>query len=303
MRVISLSLILAAAAGASAQAQTVGPLSNASFETRNPFSGSGEPTGWHNLSNPNQAKRRTNTDGQFPTVTARTGLACVEIDTPGNGDFRGWTTDTLNFAAPGFPYYDPAYDWAGGDIVVTGWYMIPADSPIVGDYAAIKLNVKRNNQDYDSLDTFFNGPRVQGHTNGQWVQYSVTWTQASIHEGVNYNDTFGCGGTGAPGSGCFPGGLPPYPNHCKITIGRFGFNTPASSGVIFWDDITFAQVVPGCPADFNGDTAVDFFDYDDFVTCFEGGACPPGKTADFNNDTAVDFFDYDDFVNAFETPC
>ncbi len=59
----------------------------------------------------------------------------------------------------------------------------------------------------------------------------------------------------------------------------------------------------GCPADFNGDTAVDFFDYDDFVTCFEGGACPPGKTADFNGDTAVDFFDYDDFVVAFETPC
>ncbi len=60
---------------------------------------------------------------------------------------------------------------------------------------------------------------------------------------------------------------------------------------------------PHCPADFNDDTAVDFFDYDDFVTCFEGGACPPGKTADFNNDTAVDFFDYDDFVVAFETPC
>ncbi len=58
-----------------------------------------------------------------------------------------------------------------------------------------------------------------------------------------------------------------------------------------------------CPADFNGDTAVDFFDYDDFVTCFEGGTCPPGTTADFNNDTAVDFFDYDDFVMAFEAGC
>ncbi len=58
-----------------------------------------------------------------------------------------------------------------------------------------------------------------------------------------------------------------------------------------------------CPGDFNDDGAVDFFDYDDFVTCFEGGACPPGKTADFNHDTAVDFFDYDDFVAAFEAPC
>jgi|CXWL01.1.fsa_nt_gi hypothetical protein len=58
-----------------------------------------------------------------------------------------------------------------------------------------------------------------------------------------------------------------------------------------------------CPADFNGDGSVDFFDYDDFVTCFEGGACPPGRSADFNGDGSVDFFDYDDFVIAFETPC
>jgi hypothetical protein len=59
----------------------------------------------------------------------------------------------------------------------------------------------------------------------------------------------------------------------------------------------------GCPADFNDDGTVDFFDYDDFVQCFEGGACPPGQTADFNDDGSVDFFDYDDFVLAFETPC
>ncbi len=58
-----------------------------------------------------------------------------------------------------------------------------------------------------------------------------------------------------------------------------------------------------CAADFNFDGAVDFFDYDDFVACFEGGACPAGHSADFNADTAVDFFDYDDFVSAFEAPC
>ncbi len=58
-----------------------------------------------------------------------------------------------------------------------------------------------------------------------------------------------------------------------------------------------------CPADFDGDGTVDFFDYDAFVVCFEGGACPDGKTADFDNDGTVDFFDYDAFVQAFETPC
>ncbi len=58
-----------------------------------------------------------------------------------------------------------------------------------------------------------------------------------------------------------------------------------------------------CPADFNQDGVVDFFDYDDFILCFEGTVCPPGTTADFNGDTAIDFFDYDDFIAAFSLPC
>jgi len=58
-----------------------------------------------------------------------------------------------------------------------------------------------------------------------------------------------------------------------------------------------------CPADFNRDGFLDFFDYDDFVTCFETGGCGGGGSADFNGDGFVDFFDYDDFVSAFETGC
>jgi hypothetical protein len=57
-----------------------------------------------------------------------------------------------------------------------------------------------------------------------------------------------------------------------------------------------------CPADFNGDCFLDFFDYDAFVACFETEVCG-GNTADFNGDGFVDFFDYDDFVNAFEAGC
>ena len=59
----------------------------------------------------------------------------------------------------------------------------------------------------------------------------------------------------------------------------------------------------GCVADFNGDGFIDFFDYDDYVNCFETGTCPPGRSADINGDDFVDFFDYDDYVNAFETGC
>jgi hypothetical protein len=57
---------------------------------------------------------------------------------------------------------------------------------------------------------------------------------------------------------------------------------------------------PSCPsADFNGDGFVDFFDYDDFVACFEGAGAP-GCNADFNGDAFIDFFDYDAYVFAFE---
>lgn len=58
-----------------------------------------------------------------------------------------------------------------------------------------------------------------------------------------------------------------------------------------------------CPADFNGDTFVDFFDYAAYLACFESGVCPEGRQADFNGDGFVDFFDYGDFVAAFSAGC
>jgi hypothetical protein len=58
-------------------------------------------------------------------------------------------------------------------------------------------------------------------------------------------------------------------------------------------------LVPPCPADFNHDGYLDFFDFDDFVAAFESG----DPAADFNTDGYVDFFDFDDFVTAFEAGC
>ena len=62
-------------------------------------------------------------------------------------------------------------------------------------------------------------------------------------------------------------------------------------------------VSPHCRADFNLDGFVDFFDFNDFVTCFDGSACPAERDADFNADGFVDFFDFNDFVDAFESGC
>ncbi len=54
-----------------------------------------------------------------------------------------------------------------------------------------------------------------------------------------------------------------------------------------------------CPADFNGDGVVDFFDYLDYVDAFSLGLL----SADFNGDGVIDFFDYLDFVDAFSLGC
>ena len=74
-------------------------------------------------------------------------------------------------------------------------------------------------------------------------------------------------------------------------------------GWINLDDPTH-YVGTSCPADFNCDGFLDFFDYDDYVTTYEGGTPPACRTsADFNGDGFVDFFDYDDFVAMFEAGC
>lgn len=54
-----------------------------------------------------------------------------------------------------------------------------------------------------------------------------------------------------------------------------------------------------CPADFNWDATVDFFDYLDFVQAFSQDL----SIADFNGDAVIDFFDYLDFVAAFAEGC
>jgi hypothetical protein len=54
-----------------------------------------------------------------------------------------------------------------------------------------------------------------------------------------------------------------------------------------------------CPADFNTDGVVDFFDVLDFIAAWESDQ--PG--GDFNSDGNIDFFDYLDFNTAFARGC
>jgi len=60
-----------------------------------------------------------------------------------------------------------------------------------------------------------------------------------------------------------------------------------------------ALVVRGCLADFNGDSFLDFADFDAFVVAFEAGQA----NSDANMDGFLDFNDFDTFVTAFEAGC
>lgn len=86
----------------------------------------------------------------------------------------------------------------------------------------------------------------------------------------------------------------------NIFVTGYGYNSITDRiEALLWT----APVPTPCSADFDGDGFIDLFDFDHFITCFEGGACPPGKTADFDADGFVDLFDFDAFISAFETGC
>jgi hypothetical protein len=95
----------------------------------------------------------------------------------------------------------------------------------------------------------------------------------------------------------FAAGFPGAAYIMFVTQGPYAkFNKPT---MYLTDGMDSVWVIFHCPADFNNDGFLDFFDFDDFVLAFEAG----NADADFNGDGFLDFFDFDDFVTAFETGC
>jgi hypothetical protein len=77
----------------------------------------------------------------------------------------------------------------------------------------------------------------------------------------------------------------------------FIFNRGSQAGAT--DVFILQPIVTPCPADFNLDGFLDFFDYDEFTYAFEIG----DPRSDFNHDGFQDFFDWDEFQTVFETGC
>ncbi len=309
--------IMCAGLAGTALGQTNG-LQNGSFEMHCFICGGPFAEGWHSAGGDTIASRRFVGDGLTPTIfpvgtpnalTPHSGNSVQSIGTHGGGGYEGVHTDSINYCycdqtcstacASPWPFFDPIFDYNGGDVVVTGYYMIPANDPIVGDMAGMKIAVKVLNQDvatYETLD-------ISGHTDGQWVFYSRTFLRSDIQN--HYECNIGV----QPDCGCNCVPASPLPDRVKVEPLRFVGEVPpvTTSGTIYWDDITYTQL-PGGPTcdsiDFNNDELFpDTLDIDDFLSIFSGGGCsndPNCGDIDFNNDGLFpDTLDIDALLSVF----
>ncbi|MEL7482759.1 MAG: GC-type dockerin domain-anchored protein [Planctomycetota bacterium] len=240
-------------------------LLNSSFEVASPGS-STTPDQWGVF---NTARLRNVSDGIMPFF-ARTGDGSVEF--PSGTDFSGITTNVLNPST--LTFNDPSYVYLGGDVTVTGWYLIPEDMPLEGASSGIKLEFRRQNS---SIYAAFEDLSVTGDTAGQWVEYSFTVTDDDM---------------------LAVGDFPPYAVAVTVLPLRFGDTT--STGTVFWDDLCIVQAEEtDCPADVNGDGDVNPADFNAWVIAFNNQA----PECDQNGDGFCNPADFNAWVLNFNNGC
>jgi hypothetical protein len=253
---------LLAAAPASAQRDEI---HNPGFEIPHEFDGAQRPEGWILFDIP-FAERRTLDDGLTPPALARSGEASLALN--GGKDFVGASTDTLD---ENFEYYNLNYTW-GNTATFSGWYAIPADAPIKGAKAGLKMEFRRPEPD-NSIYQGFEALSIDGHTNGEWVYFELV---VGPEDFVDF---------------------PPYANRVSLLPLRFGAND--SVGTIFWDDLVYEQSGGDCYPDCNDDTVLDFFDFLCFLNAFDQS----DEYADCEDNGIFDFFDFLCFLNEFDAGC
>jgi hypothetical protein len=256
------------ALGAPAMAQNL--IYNPGFEiVGGPPSPDG-PRGWRGF---NFSRLRSLEDGLGP-VLVRSGTNSVELAS-GEGPtntFGGFTTDVFN--PDDLTFFNPPIQFPGEDVTVTGWYAIPADQPLTGANAGLKLEFRRENS---SIFAAFENLSINGHTNGEWQQLTLTVTNQQLQDIAKE--------------------FPPGPTQVSVLPIRFGSMT--ATGTIFWDDLELTQggEPPACPCDWNQDATLNSQDFFDFLTAFFAG------NADFNADKVTNSQDFFDFLTCFFAGC
>ncbi len=255
-------------------------LTNGGFEDANP----GFPTiplGWGGINVGADEWVDINDPGAF----VHGGAKAIRLD-PAAGEserFQAWTTNI--FRPDGSDLYDPDYAYLGGDVTVSGFYLVPDGEVIQDTIVGVKLEFRREPPNFSIWASFeFAFPAAT--TGGAWMPFEFVVTDAMI---------------------AAVGDFPPDPTSVSILPfrffgGEFGAGT-SPTGTVFIDDISVMQGAGGggCnDADFAEPFGtLDFFDVQAFLNAFSA----QDPAADLNNDTLFDFFDVQAFLNAFSGGC
>jgi hypothetical protein len=270
MKYLSALGLLAIAAGAALGQNTT--ITNPSFEDDDP-SGATDPLGWIDF----------NASSSASTQFAHTGQRSLRM-VFGTSNFAGISTNYFDTNTFEFPY-DPTIVFLGGDLTISGWYLIPQDTPINGaSWASLKLEVRRtvNNSVYQG----FEWPVITGHTNGEWVFFERT-----VH-----NEDFGNWPLPPP-----TGGI----TRCSVLAIMFDPNGVNPTPAIYWDDLHLTQE-GACYPDCDTSTGVGVLDIFDFL-CFQNlFATNDPYACDCDTSTGpnvCDIFDFLCFQNEFAAGC
>lgn len=222
-----------------------------------------------------------------PDAQVRSGNRSIRL-TPAAGAadrFKGLTTNV--FRPDGSDLFDPDYEYLGGDITISGYYLVPDGETLSDTVVGVKLEFRREPPNFSIWSSFeFNLLDTPGmeETGGVWAPFSFTVTDAMI-EAV--------------------GDFPPEPT--SVTVLPFRFyggdfgegNEP--TGTVYFDDLCVVQGAGPCnAADFAEPYGeLSFFDLSAFLTALSSN----DPAADLTNDNMWDFFDLSMYLQVFSEGC
>lgn len=240
----------------------------------------GAPQGWSGFNTSASDYVDVNSPGAF----VRTGSKSIRLRPATNAmtRFQGWTTNI--FRPDGSDLFDPDYEYLGGDVTVSGYYLVPEGETLANDLVALKLEFRREPPNF-SIYTSFEFPVDATETDGMWRYFEVTVTDEQM---------------------LAVGDFPPYATSMTILPLRFfggDFASEAPTGTIYWDDLCYVQgdLPSGCnAADLS--EPFDVLDLSD-ITAFVAAFLDLQPEADIDENGVFDLTDITQFVAAFTGGC
>jgi hypothetical protein len=239
------------------------------------------PLGWNGINFETSDFVDINDPGAF----VRTGDKAIRL-TPATGDadrFKGLTTNI--FRPDGSDLFDPDFVYLGGDLTMSGYYLVPEGEVIQDTIVGVKLEFRREPPNF-SIWGAFEFALPDNSTGGQWAPFSFVVTDAMIQA---------------------VGDFPPQPTSVSVLPfrffgGVFGAGT-SPTGTVYMDDLRVTQgATATCPADLappGGDGVLNFSDVIAFLGLFNN----QDLGADLNNDGVINFNDAVGFLGAFNAGC